>query len=174
MSQSAVVRVRYKIYSRILYTKCTTAFIPSIFVTWHSSKLHHQPLHQTVTNVAFRYHVTATAWIVCLLSRNEMNWNLECIRLMTAPVSVFVCFCKIDGLYVLKLLPVIVKFSLCTLSDTRNNQWVHSAVNNCLEHPTVHFFFKRKTVPNVRYNATAIHCSDLNWSVPVTFGQSLL
>jgi hypothetical protein len=79
--------------------------------------------------------VTATVWIVCLLAINKLTCSLECIRLMTVFVSVFVCLCKVDRLYVLQLLPIIVKFSLCTLSDTHKDQSVHSAVNSCLGTP---------------------------------------
>ena len=109
--------------------------------------------------------MTVTVWIVRLLSSNKLNCSLECIRLMTAPVSVFVCICKNDSLLILNLVPVIVSCSLCTRLDTHKYQCVHIAGNNCLG--TSYSFcvvFKHQTVQMFRYNDTPVYCCSLNLS----------
>jgi hypothetical protein len=52
----------------------------------------------------------------------EVRTLCQAITAMTVPVFVFICLCKNDCLHVLKLVPVIVTCSLCTLLDTRKDQ----------------------------------------------------
>ena len=60
----------------------------------------------------------------------EVRNLCQAITAMTISVSVFVFLFKKDGLHVLKLLPVIVSWSLSTRLDTSKDLCVHSGGNN--------------------------------------------